>query len=69
MDKVAFQAWMRRVDACVARKVGLTTSDLADWTWADAFSDGMSPSEAAAAFLDEVLREDGFGDLADMLED
>lgn len=68
MDKVAFQAWLRRVDACVARKVGLTTSDLADWAFADAFSDGMSPSEAAAAFLDDVLRDDGFGDLADMMD-
>ena len=69
MDKVAFKAWMQRVDACVARKVGLTTADLADWAWADACMDGMSPADAAAAFLDDVLREDGFGDLADMLED
>jgi hypothetical protein len=52
-DDLTFEAWMEAVDAEIQRVVGLTTSDLADCCFADMWSDGCPPTEAAA----ECLRE------------
>lgn len=51
-----FRDWMSEVDVVISRVCGLTSNDIADWRWRDAFEDGTEPKEAAM----EALAEDGF---------
>lgn len=53
-----FGVWLIFVNRSL-RPLGVAYSDLADWTWRDAFDDGMSPAEAAR----EALSEDEIGQL------
>lgn len=47
-----FTAWMAKVDAAIAKKCdGLTSSDLPDFMYCDAFEDGASPAQAAKAAI------------------
>ena len=46
-----FATWWLMVDRACMRKIGLTTHDIADYTWRDAYDDGMSPSDALADAL------------------
>lgn len=46
-----FALWLAIVDGRMARSVGVTHRDIADWTWRDAYDSGMSPSEAAVEAL------------------
>lgn len=47
-----FTAWMAKVDAAIARKcAGLTSSDLPDFMYCDAFEDGATPAQAAKAAI------------------
>lgn len=41
-----FGAWLLLVDRAL-RPFGISRLDLADWTWRDAFDDGVAPAEAA----------------------
>lgn len=52
-DETGFENWLARVDAELLGICGLTHSDLADWTYADAFLDGVTPREAAESVLEE----------------
>jgi hypothetical protein len=54
MNDTDFDTWMRQVDECIGRRCGLSSSDLPDWTYRDAFDDGLSPEEAAAEALDNA---------------
>jgi hypothetical protein len=56
MPKATFEQWMAKVDAVLVRTCGLTSGDLADWMYGDAYDDGVSPREAAQ----EVLAENGW---------
>lgn len=47
----AYDKWMAKVDAFIARKFGVDSNDLPDWNYLDAFEDGMSPSAAAKAAI------------------
>lgn len=49
-----FQQWLEEIDDILAIRIGLSHNDLDDWTYYDAWSDGMSPNEAAQ----EVLEND-----------
>jgi hypothetical protein len=52
--EVDLNAWLKYVDIRLANKFcGLTHNDLVDWTWADAFEDGCSPSEAVNQYLED----------------
>jgi hypothetical protein len=53
---MSFLAWMRKVDAALEARCGLTSGDLADFAYRDAFEDECDPEEVA----DEVLEENGF---------
>ena len=41
-----FGAWLLLVDREL-RSYGVSHRDLADWTWRDAYDDGVAPAEAA----------------------
>jgi hypothetical protein len=43
-----FKVWMRKVDAVLAKRFGLTTADLDDCLYDDWFADGMAAATAAA---------------------
>lgn len=49
--KLTFEAFMMAVDRAIAAKVGLTSRDLADWMYWDAWEDGMMPKQAAREAL------------------
>lgn len=51
MPSEKFQAWMRRLDAALQKRVGLSSGDLADCCYADWFKDGISPAQAARLAL------------------
>ena len=49
---MSFEQWMAKVDAILSRKLcGLTSRDLPDWMYIDAFEDGVSPASAASQAL------------------
>lgn len=54
-----FVAWLDTVDAAVAGKLGVGIDDLPDWDFASAFEDGMSPRDAAAVFVDDMVVDFG----------
>lgn len=43
--------WLMLVNVKMMRLVGIGYHDIEDWTWADAYEDGMSPSEAVREAL------------------
>ncbi len=45
---MAFDAWMKKVDAEVSRKVGLSVHDLPDCCFSDWHEDGVTPKSAAS---------------------
>jgi predicted solute-binding protein len=50
---MTFQEWMAQVDVELSAKVGLTSSDLEDYCWRDAYDAGATPAEAAKDFFEE----------------
>jgi hypothetical protein len=57
-----FALWLALCDAACARMVGVGIFDIADWTWADAYGDGMSPREATGEALADDTYAEIFGD-------
>jgi hypothetical protein len=53
---VSYEEWMRRVDAVVMARAGVSVHDLPDFQSRDMYNDEVTPAEAAA----EVLAEEGF---------
>ena len=50
----SFDNWMKRLDKIIARNwAGLTSDDLIDWSYMDAYEDGLTPSEAYATMVEE----------------
>lgn len=53
---VAFDAWMKEVDAIIGRYCGgLTSAELADYCYLDAFEDEATPMQAASAAIRATL--------------
>ena len=50
---MTFEEWMRDVDLAVEAISGVSTLDLPDWGYRDAFEDGLTADEAADAILEE----------------
>lgn len=50
-ETMTFERWLAKVDYHITRIVGLTHRDIADWTWYDAWADGVSSLEAAQTAL------------------
>lgn len=49
-EQVNFDEWMKKVDAAINENtgyMGLTSSDLVDFLYYDAYEDGASPEEVA----------------------
>lgn len=44
---MSFDDWMKRVDAHIAKRFGLTSADLPDCCYRDWYCDGMGPVSAA----------------------
>jgi len=44
-----FEQFMAAVNAVMAREYGITSRDIADWSWYDAFESGETPVDAAMA--------------------
>jgi hypothetical protein len=59
---------MRKVDAAVANRIGLSVHDLPDIAFRDLFDSGTSPDIAASEALAEAADVDGLGDLLDDLD-
>ena len=51
----AFDAWMARVDEALVRRVGVSSADLLDWTYRDAFDQGYTAEEAASEVIEESM--------------
>jgi len=47
-----FKQWMAAVDAIISRRIGMTSSDLADTTYWDMWNDEMTPDEGAQEALE-----------------
>jgi len=57
-----FAYWMYLVDRRLSRACGLTSADLEDHLWRDAYDTGMSPRDALADALDANGMSDLMGD-------
>jgi len=55
-EDTGFQEWLEVVDTIVMETAGVSTFDLADYLYYDAYDDGVDPDEVAEA----VLHEEGF---------
>jgi hypothetical protein len=42
-----FEVWMREINRFMERVVGVSSDDLPDWSYWDAWSDGATPKDAA----------------------
>lgn len=47
VNPAEYDQFMTRVDALLCRKYGITSDDLCDWTWYDAWESGQSAASAA----------------------
>lgn len=53
-----YALWLLIADTKSVRTIGLSILDLSDWTWADAYADGTSPTEA---LREALANDDTFG--------
>lgn len=53
-SELAFEQWLVDMDAIFVKVFGLSYQDYPDWTWRDAFEDGLSPEEAVEAYGEEM---------------
>lgn len=53
-----FSDWLASVDRILVRQLGLDSGSLEDWPWHSEFDCGVSPREAAEAFISEI--RDGY---------
>lgn len=60
--RLAFEEWLKQVNAAVAARVGVSGSELSDWNSWDTWNDGASVSQGA----DECIQSD---DLFSSFED
>ncbi len=54
MSNHHFNSWMKELDECLYESVGVTSQDLPDWDFFDAFEDGLEAYEAASAMLRDL---------------
>lgn len=52
-----FRLWMAQVDVLILRKTGVTSNDLPDFCYRDAFDDGATPNKAAQRAI-KAAKED-----------
>lgn len=49
----SFGDWMEEVDAALERLSGMSSGDLPDWPYRDAYDDGLNPISVAREVLSE----------------
>lgn len=49
--KDSFEAWMKQVNAALEKAVGLSSEDLADYAYRDAYDAGKKPASVAKAVI------------------
>ena len=47
--------WMEQVDACLVRRVGVSSADLPDVPYRDLFDQGSTPEEAAEEAVENAM--------------
>ena len=52
--EIGFENWMKLVDVCMEKVFGLSSMDMPDWNWRDAFDDGLTPEEAVGSYGEEM---------------
>jgi hypothetical protein len=55
IEVVTFEQWMRHVDGLLLKVWGVTSGDIADRLWRDAYEDGVSPTEMARDIVSEGI--------------
>lgn len=50
-----FENWMRRVDAVVTARAGVSVHDLPDMSFRDWYDEGITPGQAARLVLEDAL--------------
>lgn len=48
------EKYIRKINVLLEKEVGLTTDDLPDFNFVDAYADGVSPREVVAEILNEM---------------
>lgn len=48
-----YNHWKCELDQIFSSRFGFTSDDVEDYLWYDAFSDGLSPTEAFKEWMDE----------------
>lgn len=56
-DKAKYDIWMKKVAADILRRTGMTAADLPDWSYLDAFIDGV-PFKAAATMVIKYAKDE-----------
>jgi len=64
MNELTYRQWMIEIDKILLNKLGVSTSDLADFCSRDLYDDGVSPEEAVL----DVLENDDMDGLDIYLE-
>lgn len=54
-----FELWMEQVNALFLAGFGITSDDVEDYMWHDAFTDGLSPREAMDQWKEDMAHELG----------
>ena len=47
-----FEAWMKQVNSCLERRIGLSSDDLSDCCYYDWYEDDTTPARAASMALE-----------------
>ena len=57
---MTFEQWKRIVDAYLTRLCGMTSDDIDDWNYYDAWEECMTPKEAAKQALKAAMTAVGW---------
>ena len=54
-NRPTFQKWMEQVDACLVRRVGVSSAGLPDMPYRDFYDTGSTPEEAADEAIENAM--------------
>lgn len=54
--ELGFELWLEAVDLWLMALAGLTSRDIGDWSYRDAYEAGVHPNDAAQDALDHEMR-------------
>jgi hypothetical protein len=59
MARQSFEQWMREVDRLISAKLGISSGDMRDRLWRDAYEDDLTPKEAVEQELGDLDSDEG----------